>query len=136
MQFLNLVYFLLLGLATAGSLEDLEIGITKEATPCNAKAFPGDVVDVHYTGYFRDNGKQFDSSYSRGKPISFTLGSGQVIYGWEQGLVGTCVGEERKIQIPSKFAYEKTGIPGVIPPNSDMVFDVKLVSINRDSLEL
>lgn len=135
MRFFNLLYFLLLELVTAGSLQDLEIGIMKKAPRCTQKAFPGDIVDVHYTGYFRDNVKQFDSSYSRGNPISFTLGSGQVIYGWEQGLIGTCVGEERKIQIPSKFAYGETGIPGVIPPNSDMVFEVKLVSINRDSLE-
>lgn len=132
MQFLGLLYFLLLGLTTAGSLENLEIGITKRAPHCTERAFPGDIVDVHYTGYFRDNGKQFDSSYSRGQPISFALGSGQVIYGWEQGLIGTCVGEERKIQIPSRYAYGETGIPRMIPPNSDMIFDVKLVSINGD----
>lgn len=122
--------YCLLSVAIAGSLEDLQIGITKKATQCNERAFPGDIVNVHYTGYFRDNEKQFDSSYSRGEPISFTLGSGQVIYGWDQGLIGTCVGEERKIQIPSKFAYGESGVPGVIPPNADMVFDVKLVSIS------
>ncbi|AQZ14034.1 FPR2 (YDR519W) [Zygosaccharomyces parabailii] len=131
MQLLTLLNCFFFSVVTAGSLENLQIGITKQAPHCNERAFPGDIVDVHYTGYFRDNNKQFDSSYSRGKPISFTLGSGQVIYGWDQGLIGTCVGEERKIQIPSKFAYGENGIPGVIPPNADMVFDVKLVSVSR-----
>lgn len=132
MLFLYWILSIFTALATAGSLKDLEIGITKKipAEQCRVKAKAGHTVDVHYTGYFRDNLKEFDSSYNRGTPISFKLGSGQVIKGWDQGLLGMCIGEERKIQIPSKLAYGERGIPGVIPKNADMIFDVKLVDIN------
>lgn len=125
------ILFLFASLVMAGSLKELQIGITAKipSGQCTVKASPGQTVDVHYSGYLRDNGKQFDSSYSRGTPISFRLGSGQVIQGWDQGLVGMCVGEERKIHIPSKLAYGERGIPGVIPKNADLVFDVKLVKI-------
>lgn len=132
MQFLCWFLSLFAALVAAGSLKELEIGITKKipAEECHVKAKPGHTVDVHYTGYLRDNLKQFDSSYTRGTPISFKLGSGQVIKGWDQGLLGMCIGEERKIQIPSSLAYGARGIPGVIPQNADMIFDVKLVDIN------
>lgn len=125
------ILFLFASLVMAGTLKDLQIGITGKipSGQCTVKASPGQTVDVHYSGYLRDNGEQFDSSYTRGTPISFRLGSGQVIQGWDQGLVGMCVGEERKIHIPSKLAYGERGIPGVIPKNADLVFDVKLVKI-------
>lgn len=132
MKFLCWFLSIFAALVAAGSLKELEIGITKKipAEECHVKAKPGHTVDVHYTGYLRDNLKQFDSSYTRGTPISFKLGSGQVIKGWDQGLLGMCIGEERKIQIPSSLAYGARGIPGVIPQNADMIFDVKLVDIN------
>lgn len=132
MHVISWVLFIFASLVTAGSLENLQIGVTKRVPidQCDIKAKAGSIVDVHYTGYLRDNLKQFDSSYSRGTPISFKLGSGQVIKGWDQGLLGMCIGEERKIQIPSKLAYGERGIPGVIPRNADMIFDVKLVDIN------
>ncbi|CCE91564.1 peptidylprolyl isomerase family protein FPR2 TDEL_0C06750 [Torulaspora delbrueckii] len=132
MQFLCWFLSIFAAIVAAGSLKELEIGITKKipAEECHVKAKPGHTVDVHYTGYLRDNLKQFDSSYTRGTPISFKLGSGQVIKGWDQGLLGMCIGEERKIQIPSRLAYGARGIPGVIPQNADMIFDVKLVGIN------
>lgn len=132
MQFLCWFLSIFAAIVAAGSLKELEIGITKKipAEECHVKAKPGHTVDVHYTGYLRDNLKQFDSSYTRGTPISFKLGSGQVIKGWDQGLLGMCIGEERKIQIPSRLAYGARGIPGVIPQNADMIFDVKLVDIN------
>lgn len=132
MQIVCWFLFIFATLTAAGSLKDLEIGVTKKipSEQCHVKAKSGHTVDVHYTGYLRDNLKQFDSSYTRGTPISFKLGSGQVIKGWDQGLLGMCIGEERKIQIPSKLAYGERGIPGVIPQNADMIFDVKLVDIN------
>lgn len=132
MQFLCWFLSIFAAIVAAGSLKELEIGITKKipAEECHVKAKPGHTVDVHYTGYLRDNLKQFDSSYTRGTPISFKVGSGQVIKGWDQGLLGMCIGEERKIQIPSRLAYGARGIPGVIPQNADMIFDVKLVDIN------
>lgn len=132
-----LLYYLFLAviasLTAAGSLKELEIGVTKSIPKdqCHVKAKAGHTVDVHYTGYLRDNLKEFDSSYGRGVPISFELGRGQVIKGWDQGLLGMCIGEERKIQIPSRLAYGEAGIPGVIPKSADMIFDVKLVDIRE-----
>lgn len=90
---------------------------------------PGDKVKVHYTGSLLESGTVFDSSYSRGSPIAFELGVGRVIKGWDQGVAGMCVGEKRKLQIPSSLAYGERGVPGVIPPSADLVFDVELVDV-------
>lgn len=132
---MHLYYWFLPALAAltaADSLKELQIGVTKSIPEdeCHVKAKAGHTVDVHYTGYLRDNLEQFDSSYGRGVPISFKLGKGQVIKGWDQGLLGMCIGEQRKIQIPSDLAYGERGIPGVIPKNADMIFDVEMVDIN------
>lgn len=71
---------------------------------CTVKAKTGDKIGVHYTGTLKD-GTKFDSSLDRGTPFEFTLGAGQVIKGWDQGLVGACVGEKRKLQIPPSLGY-------------------------------
>ncbi len=88
----------------------------------------GDTVSVDYTGSFTD-GKVFDSSIPRGEPFTLTLGAGQVIKGWDQGIVGMQVGETRKLTIPPELAYGTRGYPGAIPPNSTLVFEVTLKAI-------
>jgi FKBP-type peptidyl-prolyl cis-trans isomerase len=88
----------------------------------------GDAVSVNYIGTFLD-GKKFDSSYDRNQPFSFTVGGGQVIQGWDQGLVGMQVGGKRLLVIPSDLAYGSTGSEGAIPPNTPLMFEIQLLAI-------
>jgi len=88
----------------------------------------GQTAVVHYTGTLLD-GTKFDSSVDRGVPFSFSLGSGEVIEGWDQGVLGMVVGEKRKLQIPSELGYGAYGAGKIIPPNADLVFEVELLEI-------
>ncbi len=88
----------------------------------------GDTVEVHYTGKLTD-GTVFDSSVGR-DPISFTLGAGAVIAGWDQGILGMTVGEKKTLTIPPELAYGEEGRPPVIPPNATLIFDVELVAVH------
>jgi len=95
-----------------------------------AAAKNGDKLSVQYVGVLYDNNKEFDSSWSRGEePLEVTLGSGQVISGWEQGLLGMKVGGRRKLTIPPDQAYGAQGQPPTIPGNATLVFEIDLKKI-------
>jgi FKBP-type peptidyl-prolyl cis-trans isomerase FkpA len=96
----------------------------------------GQVAVVHYTGWLYEQtaadqkGKEFDSSRTRGTPFRFPIGGGQVIQGWDQGVVGMQVGGQRRLVIPASLGYGERGAGGgVIPPNSTLLFEVELLGI-------
>ena len=93
-----------------------------------AEVKPGDTVSVHYTGTLLD-GTKFDSSRSRGTPIVVRIGVGQVIKGWDEGIVGMRVGQVRVLKIPPDLAYGRAGSPPVIPPNATLVFEIELLDV-------
>src|SRR5581483_210436 len=88
----------------------------------------GDKVKVHYTGWFT-TGKKFDSSVDAHQPYSFTIGKGDVIKGWDEGVTGMKVGGKRQLRIPPELAYGDTGYKNIIPPNSTLIFDIQLLSV-------
>ena len=93
-----------------------------------ALAIPGKKVKVDYTGWLT-NGKKFDTSVGTGHPFEFTLGNGDVIKGWDEGVAGMKVGGKRQLKIPPDLAYGDRGYPPVIPANSTLIFDVRLVGV-------
>jgi FKBP-type peptidyl-prolyl cis-trans isomerase len=88
----------------------------------------GDTVSVHYTGWLED-GTKFDSSVDRGTPFEFTLGTGSVIQGWDEGVAGMQVGGKRKLSIPPDLGYGDRGAGNVIPPGATLIFEVELLEI-------
>ncbi|KAK8817138.1 FK506 binding protein [Blastocystis sp. ATCC 50177/Nand II] len=96
---------------------------------CSQKAANGNTVTVHYTGYLYKNGMKFDSSLDRNAPFSVRLGAGRVIKGWEEGLLGMCAGEKRRLIIPAKLGYGMRGAGGIIPGGATLVFDVEMLSM-------
>ena len=102
-------------------IEDLVVGNGDAASA-------GQRVSVHYTGWLTD-GKKFDSSKDRGQPFMFSLGRGEVIRGWDEGVTGMKVGGKRKLTIPPELAYGASAV-GSIPPNATLIFEIELVSVN------
>ncbi|EPQ56911.1 hypothetical protein GLOTRDRAFT_38098 [Gloeophyllum trabeum ATCC 11539] len=132
MRLLSLFSFFVFGLVAwaAEPPKELKIETTYMPESCPVKARKGDKIKVHYTGTLFSNGNKFDSSYDRGQPLPLTLGVGQVIKGWDEGLVGMCEGEKRTLTIPSDMAYGSRGFGSVIPANSALVFETEMVSID------
>jgi peptidylprolyl isomerase len=102
--------------------KDLRVGT-------GAEAKTGQKVSVQYVGVHFSTGKQFDASWDRGQPFPFTLGAGDVIKGWDQGVPGMKVGGRRQLVIPPDLAYGPNGYPPVIGPNETLVFVIDLVSV-------
>jgi peptidylprolyl isomerase len=106
---------------------DLQITEVTEGDGAEARA--GKTVDVHYVGVAHSSGEEFDASYNRGAPLSFRLGVGQVIAGWDQGVQGMKVGGRRQLVIPPHLAYGDRGAGGVIGPGETLIFVVDLVDV-------
>jgi FKBP-type peptidyl-prolyl cis-trans isomerase len=122
-------FYFLLQNGKQGNDEGLEIEVLKEGSGAAAKN--GDKVTVHYTGWL-ENGTKFDSSLDRERPFSFLLGTGQVIKGWDMGVLGAEVGEKRRLTIPPELGYGERGTPGgPIPPNATLIFEVELLALNE-----
>jgi FKBP-type peptidyl-prolyl cis-trans isomerase len=100
---------------------DIQIGEGQPATK-------GHAVKVLYRAWIK-NGKEFASSISDGRPPVFTLGAGQVIRGWEEGVEGMRVGGKRQLKIPPQLAYGAAGVPSLVPPNSTLIYDVVLLGL-------
>ena len=103
------------------TIEDLVVGSGDTAAA-------GQRVSVHYTGWTTD-GKKFDSSKDRGQAFMFSLGEGEVIRGWDEGVAGMKVGGKRKLTIPPELGYGARGAGGVIPPNATLLFEVELLGV-------
>ena len=109
---------------TASGLSYTDIVVGTGAAPVSGKQ-----VTVHYTGTLED-GKKFDSSVDRGQPFVFRIGAGEVIPGWDEGIMSMRVGGKRKLVIPPQLGYGAAGAGGVIPPNATLIFDVELLAAN------
>eukprot|EP00798_Chlamydomonas_sp_ICE-L_P020661 gene20661-27447_t len=112
-------------IAAEAPVSELQIETTHMPESCDIKAEAGDKIWVHYVGSLVD-GKVFDSSRKRDEPISFKLGGGQVIKGWEEGLMGACVGERRTLRIPPHLGYGDSGAGG-----ATLIFETELTKVTK-----
>merc|ERR1712102_94701 len=117
----------LLGAVNAVTYESgLEVEMVSVPEVCEVKAKRSDLLTMHYTGTLAD-GTKFDSSVDRNEPFQFQIGIGQVIKGWDEGIVGMCVGEKRKLIVPPELGYGDQGAGEVIPGGATLHFDVELL---------
>jgi peptidylprolyl isomerase len=110
---------------TASGLSYTDLVKGSGAAPVSGKS-----VTVHYTGWLED-GKKFDSSLDHGQPFTFRIGAGEVIPGWDEGVMSMRVGGKRKLFIPAQLGYGAAGAPGAIPPNSNLIFEVELLDVAK-----
>lgn len=108
--------------------EKMELKIEDTSVGTGKVAEKGKTLKMHYSGRL-ENGKKFDSSYDRNDPLQFTLGIGQVIQGWDEGIAGMKVGGKRTLTIPSNMAYGERGAGSSIPPNATLIFDIELMDV-------
>ena len=109
--------------STASGLKYIDMMMGNGAMPQ-----AGNQVTVHYSGYLT-NGQKFDSSLDHNQPLTFTIGMGQVIKGWDEGVATMKVGGKRKLIIPAELGYGSRGASGVIPPDAELIFDVELLEV-------
>merc|ERR1711962_1830854 len=127
-------FLLLLVLATSavlgGEVKETESGLKVEyltkPEDCERKAMNGQMLTMHYTGTLED-GSKFDSSVDRNEPFKFQIGVGQVIKGWEEGVLGMCIGEKRRLIVPPELGYGDQGAGEVIPGGATLYFDIELL---------
>ncbi|CAL4185046.1 unnamed protein product [Meganyctiphanes norvegica] len=117
----------LLGLCLAQ--EEMKVEHLLKADSCERPSQKNDMLTMHYTGTLAADGSKFDSSVDRNQPFTFQLGVGQVIRGWDEGLLDMCPGDKRKLIIPPDMGYGDRGAGDVIPPGATLVFEVELISI-------
>ncbi|RDW75819.1 peptidylprolyl isomerase-1 [Coleophoma crateriformis] len=126
MRFLSLSLVALA--STALAADSVTVDVTREVE-CERKTQKGDKISVHYRGTLAADGSEFDASYKRGQPLSFVVGKGQVIKGWDDNLIDMCIGEKRTLTIPPEFGYGQRAT-GPIPAGSTLIFETELMGID------
>jgi len=127
---LGLVVTYLIACSGANEEAELKIEVLHKPDECEEKSAKGSLLTMHYKGTFED-GKQFDSSLDRNQPFTFQIGVGQVVKGWDQGLLDMCVGEKRKLIVPPHLGYGDQGAGEVIPAGATLVFETELLKVEK-----
>ena len=139
MAFKSLAAVLFTLAAVSAEVKETESGLKVEyiskPDTCDKVASNGDMLSMHYVGTL-ESGAKFDSSYDRSEPFKFQIGVGQVIQGWEEGVLGMCVGEKRKLIVPPDLGYGDQGAGDIIPGGATLYFEVELIEILECPKEL